>query len=273
MSQVERLHALYADACFGDSEAALAGDLAKYLARHGVSKEDADALLAAPRRLGLYRQMLRHNVTNVIGTMLEHTKARLEHRVPGAFGKGISDWLAAEGPKTAHLRDVPREFLAWIAPRWRNDERLPPWLVDYAEYELVDFTIGVAPRPAAPPPELLDVAPDRPLVFADPRALVKLEHAVHLVDASDLAATPDARAVHLLVYRDAEHRTRFLDLTPAAAAILERLFAGRPLANAMVEACQAAGLGLDDTVLAGAARLLADLGERGVLLGARAPVT
>jgi hypothetical protein len=38
----------------------------------------------------------------------------------------------------------------------------------------------------------------------------------------------------------------------------------------MVDACAARGEALDNAVLAGAARLLADLGERGVLLGARA---
>ncbi|MBS2012921.1 MAG: putative DNA-binding domain-containing protein [Deltaproteobacteria bacterium] len=268
MSDVARLHAMFRDACLGDTEAALTHDLAKHLARHGVAKEDAEALLASPRRLPLYRQLVRHNVTNVIGAMLERTRARLEHRVPGAFAKAVADWLAVEGPRTSHLRDVPGEFLSWIAPRWRSDDRLPSWLVDYAELELVDFTIGVAPRPSPPPP-LADVAADRPLVFAEPRVLVRLGHAVHDV-ADDLDATPERRDVRILVYRDGEHRTRFLDLTPAAAAILEKLFLGRPLANAMVEGCKDAGIAVDDTVLASAARLLADLGERGVLLGARA---
>lgn len=267
---VTRLHALFADVCFGDASAAegLSGDLGKYLARHGVAKEDADAILASPRRLGLYRQLVRHNVVNVVSIMLERTEARLDARVPGAFRAAIDAFLAAEGPKTPHLRDVPREFLAWASPRWREDARLPPWLVDYAELELVDFTIGVAPRPAPPPP-LADVAPDRPLVFADPRILVHLAWAVHEVPVDDVRAEPEARPVHLLVYRDAEHRTRFLDLTAGAAAILEKLFEGRPLAQAMVEACAASGLPLDQAVLGGAARLLADLGERGVLLGAR----
>lgn len=268
MSDVHRLHALFADACFGDSEAALSGDFSKYLARHGVAKEDADALLAAPRRLGLYRQLLRHNVTNVIGVMLERTRERLNRRAPGAFAKTISDWLAAEGPKTPHMRDVPSEFLAWAAPRWRRDDRVPSWLVDYAELELVEFTIGVAPRPLPPPP-LADVSPDRPLVFADPRVMVKLSYAVHEVPTDDVEAVPAERDVHILAYRDSEHRTRLLDLTPAAAAILAKLFEGLPLANAMVEGCKAANLPLDNNVLAGAARLLADLGERGVLLGAR----
>ena len=268
MSTVQRLHALLADACFGDSAEAVAGDLATYLERHGIAKDDADALLASPRRLGLYRMLVRHNVVNVVGQMLERTRARLEHHVPGAFDRAMDGFLAAQGPRTPHLRDVPSEFLAWAAPRWRTDARIPAWLADYAEYELVDFTIGVAPRPPPPPP-LADVTAERALVFAAPHVIVHLAWAVHLVSADDLGAVPEQRAVSLLVYRDAEHTTRFLDLSPLAAAILERLFAGLALAQAMVEACAASAHALDNAVLAGAATLLADLGERGVLLGAR----
>lgn len=264
---VTRLHALIADACFGDSADAMT-DLGAYLARHGVAKEDADAILASPRRLGLYRQLVRHNVVNVIGVMLERTRARLDTHVPGAFDRAVDGFLSEQGPRTPHLRDVPSEFLAWAAPRWRREASVPAWLADYAELELVDFTVAVAPRPAPPPP-LADVTADRALVFADPRVLVHLEWAAHEVPADDARATPAKRPVDLLVYRDAEHCTRFLDLTPLAAAILARLFAGRPLAQAMVEACEAAAHPLDDSVLSGAARLLADLGERGVLLGAR----
>lgn len=266
---VARLHAAIAEACFGDAAEAIEGELGAYLARHGVDEEDAEAILASPRRLGLYRQLVRHNVVNVIGVMLDRTRARLDVHVPGAFERTVDGFLAEQGPRTPHLRDVPSEFLAWAAPRWRADAAVPAWLPDYAELELVDFTIGVAPRPAPPPP-LADVTADRALVFGDPRVLVHLAWAAHEVPAGDVRAVPDNRAVHLLVYRDAEHCTRYLDLTPLAAGILERLFAGRPLAQAMVEACETSGHPLDDTVLAGAARLLADLGERGVLLGARA---
>ena len=269
MNDVTRLHQLFADACFGRADAALDGDLRVYLVRHGIAKEDGDALLASPRRLGLYRQLVRHNVVSICRTMLERTRARLDALAPGSFAATLDAFMAERGPHTPHLRDVPSELLAWAAPRWRADERLPAWIVDYAEYELADFTIGVAPRPPAPP-ELADVTADRPLVFAEPHAIVRLAHAVHELPPDDLGAQPQARETHLLVYRDAEHVTRFMELTPAASAILERLFAGLPLGQAMVEACKAMGLALDDAILSGAARLLAMLGERGVLLGARA---
>lgn len=256
----ERLQAAFAKACFG-REPAFEQDLRGFLAAQGVPKDDVDALLASPRRLGLYRKLIRNNVVGVIDAMLPRTRAKIDAAAPGAFDASIAAFLEQEGPRTAHLRDVPSEFLAFAASRWRKDERLPRWAADHAELELVDFVIGVAPRPAPPPP-LAEVSADRPLVFADPRKLVRLGWSVH-EDAIE------ERDVTILVYRDAEHRTRFLELTKLAGMILERLFAGEPLGGAMVAACEAGGFALDEAVLTGAARLLADLGDRGVLLGAR----
>lgn len=256
----ERIQALFAEAVRQEHDAI---DLEALVEKHEVEPDDAAALSGT--RLALYRRLVRHNVVNVIDTMLERTRARLDHFVPGAFEQAVSAWIAAEGPRTPHLRDVPREMLDWAAPRWRSDSRVPAWIADYAEYELAEFTIGVAPRPAPPPP-LLDVTADRALVFADPHLLLHLRWAVHELD--ELASQPMERATSLLVYRDADANSRFLDLTPLAAAILERLLAGRPLAAAMTEACAATNHVLDQAVLGGAAQLLADLGERGVLLGA-----
>jgi hypothetical protein len=263
----EQMQAMVAKACFG-KDASFTSDLSAFLREHGIGGDDAEALLASPRRLGLYRRLVRHNVVGVIETMLEATKARIEARVPGELDRSIVQFLDEVGPKTPHLRDVPSEFVAFIAPRWRANTKLPAWLVDYAELELVDFTISVAPRPLPPPP-LAEVTADRPLVFADPRRMVHLGWAVNALARDDVQAEPEKRDVTILVYRDADHASRFLELTPLAGAILERLFAGDALGAAMVNACTAKNYPMDDQVLAGAARLLADLGERGVLLGAK----
>lgn len=259
-----RLQEVFARACFA-KDLSFEKDLRGYLAKHGVPKEDVDAFLASPRRLGLYRKLIRHNVVNVIDAMLERTRARLDAKHPGVFDGAVDAFLDEVGPKTPHLRDVPAEFLAFAAPRWKKNERLPAWLVDFAELELVDFTIGIAPRPLPPPP-LDEVSADRPMVFSEPRMLLRLSWAVHEEDKDPF----EKRETTLLVYRDREHATRKMDLSPLAAKILERLFAGDALGPAIVSACADMGTTPDESILRGAAKLLADLGERGVLLGARA---
>ncbi len=263
----DRMQAMLARACF-DREPSFERDLPAFLARHGVAGEDADVILASPKRLGLYRRLVRHNVTSVIDTMLEHTRKRLDARAPGAFDQMVAGFLHDVGPRTPHMRDVPSEFLAYAAPRWREDARLPRWIADHAELELAEFTIAVAPR-AAPPPPLAEVTALRPLVFGEPRRIMRLGSAVNTMDRDEVMAEPEARPVDILVYRDAQHHARFLELTLLASAILERLFAGMPLADALTGACTALAHPLDDAVLGGAARLLADLGDRGLLLGAR----
>jgi hypothetical protein len=73
--------------------------------------------------------------------------------------------------------------------------------------------------------------------------------------------------VALLVYRSPDHEVRYLELTPLAHGIVERLLVGHTLGEAVRGAAEAAGAPLTEVVLAGAAKLLADLAERGVVFG------
>jgi hypothetical protein len=260
---------LIADVCLGvRSDTELARDLRAYLERYDLAREDVDALCVGPRRLPLYRRLIRNNLEHVVGQMMPRARARLNEIAEGAFDASFAAFLDEQGPRTHHLRDVPAEFLAWIAPRWRSDPRIPPWALDLATHEHVEFLVGAAPFPAREP-KLDDVTLDRPLVFTEVRRLVRYAWAVHeLPGAVEDRTTPAAREVALLVYRDEDHWVRFLELTPVAATILERLMGGETLRDGIAHACAARGVAMDDALLADTARLLADLGERGVLLGA-----
>src|SRR5437762_8720305 len=113
-ARVASIFGMMAHACFGlDADAAFKGDLRAYLATHGIDADDAEALLAGPPRLALYRRLVRNNVTDVVATMLERTKKRLDAAAPGVFDRTIDAWLAEAAPRTPHLRDVPAELLAW----------------------------------------------------------------------------------------------------------------------------------------------------------------
>ncbi|HEX3772452.1 MAG TPA: putative DNA-binding domain-containing protein [Polyangiaceae bacterium] len=253
-----------ADACFGADDEALR-DLRGFLEARGVPADDIEAILASPPRLAVYRSLVRNNLARVVARMLPRTQARMNAASEGRFDADLARFLDEVGPRTHYLRDVPHELFAWAEARWRRDTRVPAYLPDLAAYELAGFALGAAEaREDAP---VTDVALDRPVVLAEAARLVGYAWAVHeLADGDDPRDLPARREVHLLGYRDAEHAVRWLELTPLAAAIVGRLRAGDELGAAVAGACAAFDTAPAD-VGADVAKLLADLGERGVLRG------
>jgi hypothetical protein len=260
-----------ADACLdADAGEAIARDLRGWLEARGVAAEDVEAILAAPQRLGVYRSLVRNGLSAVVLRMLPRTRARMNAACGRRFDRDLAVFVDEVGPRTHHLRDVPAEYLAWAEPRWRADAGVPAYLADLARLELTQFAVGAAAAATRRGAEPAEIALDRPLAFLDGATLLHHAFAVHELPADeDAAGEPLRRDVHLLAYRDADHVVRWLEVTPLASAILGRLLAGEALGAAVADACAEAATA-PAAVLPDVARLLADLGERGVLLGAPA---
>jgi hypothetical protein len=255
-----------ADACLGAQAAeAIARDLRGWLEAHGVAADDVEAILASPPRLGVYRSLVRNGLSSVVLQMLPRTRTRLNAACHGRFDAELATFVEDVGPRTHHLRDVPTEFLAWAGPRWRADASVPGYVPELAMHELAHFAVA-ASAPASDALQLAEIALDRPLAFVDSMRLLHHAWAVH--ELTDEQAEPPRRDVHLAAYRDAEHTVRWLELTPLAATVLWRLAEGDALGPAVEHACAEHSVPAA-AVLPDIARLLADLGDRGVLLGAR----
>jgi hypothetical protein len=266
----EPLQRAIAEACLGAGAGeAVARDLRRFLADQGVDAEDVEAIVAAPPRLAVYRSLVRNGLAAVVGRMLPRTRARMNALCGGRFDADVVAFVDRVGPRTHYLRDVPAELLAWAEPRWRADPRVPPYLADLASHELAAFAVGAAQSARAGQP-VTDVALDRPLVFVESAQLMRHAFAVHeLPESEEDVSPPPRRDVCLLAYRDADHAVRWLELTPLAAAVVERLLAGEALGAAVERACTESDVA-PAAVLTDVARLLGDLGTRGIILGAAA---
>jgi len=158
--------------------------------------------------------------------------------------------------RSLFYRDLSASFLGWIAATGWGLDRWP-FLLQLAHFELLTALVEHhpgGPGPAAglrPVPRLGDR-----LVLAAPTQVVTYAYRVH--QATPEAPVPDPGTVHLLAYRDRAGLPRWMDLTPATAALL--------LAARQASIGQAAlDLGLED--LSDAIDLLVDLQRRGALLG------
>lgn len=264
-----RVQEMIAAACLGaTSDAEFTANLRSFLESKGLDPADTEAILASPPRLALYRRLIRNNLTGVTERMLHRTRARLDAVVRGAFESSFVAFLDEVGPRTSYLRDVPGEFLAWVLPRWSARLDLPPWLGDLALHELSEFQL--AAEPADAPPPVSEVALDRALVLRGPVRVLRYAFAVHELPAAESDRTePRPEPTAVLGYRNAEHEVLYLKLHPALATLTEELLREVPLGDAVARAAAASSLS-PDALLDPVARYLADLGERGVLLGARA---
>ncbi len=264
----DALERAFRDACFGeDAEAELSSDYPAFLRARGVPPNDVDAMATAPQRLSVYRRLVRNTLEGVVFRLLPYTRARMGE----AFDRSFARFLEEQGPRTHYLRDVPAEFLAWAGPRWQKDEIAGPktrWLIDLARHELVSFLVSAAPKLAEP--RATDVAIDRPLLLSSLARIERYAFAVHELAADEADQSPSERAVTLLYHRDAAFELRTMELTPLAATLLEK-GPVLPLREAIAAACEAAGEAMTDETLVVIAKLLADLAERGVLLGAQDP--
>ena len=237
-----------------------------WLARSHVSARDADALRSEVGRLSVYRTLVRKRLSDAVELAVPRTRARLGR----LFDEYFERFLLERGPRTHYLRDVTSEFLDFLEPCAEIDSRLPPWTLDLARHEALDIIVGSLADTGAPG-ATLELDPDRGLVFSATARVVRYGHAVHrLSSAPDDRSVPERVAVALFVYRSPENEVRYLELTPLAARILDGLLAGNTLRAALERATHELGVARDDAVLEGAARVLADLSERGAITGAKA---
>jgi len=242
--------------------------IAAWLQQSQVSAEDASALTRDFPRLLVYRRLVRGNLSGALRATLPRTLARLGAR----FEPYFAQFLREAPPVTHVLRDVTPGFLEFVLERWRADPSVPAYLPDLARHEALQVEVAsLLARPKTHVPAELSL--DEGVEFIDAVRLVHYEWAVHRLPEDEASVElPEQQASSLLVYRSPEHDVRYLELQPFAVALLSGLLAERlSLQVALSRAAERVGSALDDQLLTRAAKLLAELAERGALLGKSRP--
>ena len=238
--------------------------IAAWLERNQVTGDDAQALTRDFPRLQIYRKLVRGNLRGALRATIPRTLARLGER----FEPYFTEFLHSEPPASRYLRDLTPRFLDFALPRWATDASVPAYLADLARHEALQ--IEMASLLARPKDHVTaELSLEHGVEFIDAARLVDYAWAVHrLPEDESSRLLPEPERVQLLVYRSPEHDVRYLELAPFAGALLSALLDQRlALKAALHFAAQQVGSALDDELLSRTARLLADLAERGALLG------
>lgn len=237
-----------------------------FLAEAGADGADLDQLArVGADRLLVYRRLVLGRFIDTVQLSMPRTAAR---RGAEALRRDVAAFVDERASRSPYLRDIASEFVAWAAGRWPADPTVPGYLPDLARHEVLSFEIASQPEDHTPgSADELDL--ERPVRLQQATQVVRYDHAVHRLPADeDDRSEPEVEAVALLAYRDLEHRVRHLELGPAAAAILEGLIDQRlSLREGIASGSARAGVDQDDELLGAVAVLLADLAERGVLIG------
>jgi len=226
-----------------------------------VTPEGADAFVAIGAKvLLLYRKLGPNGLRTAIRNLIPRTAARLGF----TFDAWVDRYCHEEMPHSHYLRDVATEFVDWALPQWAHDSTIPRYMADLARFELFEFHIATAMKERKVWASELIL--DRPAVFDASVRIRHFDHAVQRLSEDETdCEVPVEETTILLGYRDAAYEVQMLELNALAAGILERLGAGETLGEAVTKAF---GGVPSASVLETIAKMLADLAEKKVLLGA-----
>jgi len=232
---------------------------------------------ANPARWQVYRRMVRSRLADNI----EHGFERFA-QIAGAerFRALIDRFLAADPPRSHYLRDVPAEFLRFFEANAGELTRafaLPPYARDLARFEWSELETAYSHEESSAR-DVGQLEMDRVAALTPALCLIELAYPVHRLGTEagpPLAegAPLDPAPFSLCLYRDAKtHEVAVLELTPVTAAMLTLMQGGKlTLTEIVRNAAAALGVSVDVAFVDALSTLLADLVERGVVLGSLIP--
>ena len=229
----------------------------------GAEPSEADLeLLGSRERWLVYRDLVRNRLNHVIRVALARTRDAIGE---DTFARAVDEWFSAGSPKTRYLRHIPGELAEFAIPIWQRTEA--PWVADLAGYEITAWDVRHAPADTAPSSEF---AFDRRPVLATAVRVLRLAYPVQTKPTPDAGYEPDPTI--LCLYRDRDHRPIPRKLNPLAADLVEAWRAAdQTVAESVQRVAAAHHTQIGPEFIEKLSILIADLIERGILLGGHSP--
>lgn len=168
----------------------------------------------AAERIGVYAELLFNNLRGFIDACCPISREIVGEPRWGELIRAFYSGYRCQSPL---FRDIPGEFVHWLANNPAAAADLPAFIVELAHYEWLELAADIHPA-HVPAPEAVVDAFDTPLQANPTLQLGVYQWPVQQIAPACLPTSPTPTC--LAVYRDAQDRVRFTHLNPLSAHLL-----------------------------------------------------
>ena len=171
------------------------------------------------RRMDIYRGLFLNNVKNFLENAFPVAARTLGQE---AWQNLVEEFFEKHLSTSPYFREIPQEFMAWLMENFQVQQQQPPWLPELLHYEWLELHISTLD---APQPEISTstIDMDKPVVMSPFFQMGAYRWPVQTIGPENKPTEMPAIPTLLAVYRTAEHKVRFMQLSPQAAMLLDVL--------------------------------------------------
>ncbi|WPL17862.1 hypothetical protein Thiowin_02904 [Thiorhodovibrio winogradskyi] len=224
------------------------------------------------RRMAIYRDLIFNNVASLLAGNFPvvHRLLAREH-----WRELVRDYLRRHRAVSPLFPQLPREFLDFLSQQRVNHPDDPPFLLELAHYEWVEMALQIADAEPVPAGLMADgdLLEQHPVISSLAWPL-SYRYPVHRIGPDFQPQAAPEQPTYLLIYLDSGEQVRFMEINAVTARLLLLLQQESDLSgqDALVRISEELGHRQSQQVIAFGAGLLADLRQRGVVLGTLDPM-
>lgn len=200
-------------------------------------------------RMAVYETLFFNNIEGFISGAFPVLRRLFE---ASRWQRLVRSFIATHQARTPFFLQISQEFLAWLQQGYVAEVGDPPFMLELAHYEWVELALDVSDA-QVPAQGWSPLA--WPLAYQWP---------VQRIGVDYQPLTPPAEPTCLLVWRDAQDKVRFMQLSPFAYQLAARLQAGEAAEPALLEQAQQQGLKADTQYFNNAKTLLDEWQRQGI---------
>jgi len=220
------------------------------------------------RRINIYRDLLFTNISNVLSDGFPVLK---EISSEQRWEEMCRDFYSQHSSHSPYFSEIPQEFIQYLQSERLNNPNASsdfPFLLELAHYEWVELVVSIAEDEKQTTPITTPLT--QALTVSSTALALAYSYPVHTISPENLPTEAPKQPTYLVVYRNADNRASFLEITPITHALLVALTDNTERTTELILSKLADDLQHPDpsVIIDGGLTILNDFISRGIVISA-----